>query len=342
MIVSPDPGAAWLVFETRCDPEVPHQLSGALRAFLATVSPQPVIVAEDSAISSFAVGGGLGRCFVQGAGALGELAGGTDAFDFLSSVQRELDVQAIYFPLLYGDISIAQSLLQAQGGRRLRRRPSPVIDWELGGADVWARCERKLGSRARRRRRRFEASGAEIVTLEGPRAVRSMLTVEQGSWKTGASQDMISRGQADFYAALLRSSEASLRVALESDEPIAYRLDMRVRNIVYCLKWSYVDDYRALSPGFYLLAVDLVDCYRNDGVVLVDLFGAPDMLKSALASGDRERFDLVWPDGAKARRLLAERAQHDKIAAEAYNRGDGIRRTYRDLTSSSTIERDGT
>jgi hypothetical protein len=261
-----------------------------------------------------------------------------DPLELVSAARSHLGIDTLYMPLLYDDIPYTAELLRLDDAVVLRRRPSPTICWDRRGADLWGRCELRLGSRARRRRKRFEESGLSVRTVTGDEAMRAVDRVELSSWKARMGQDMRSRGQWAFYQHLILGGAASVRVASRDREALAYRLDMIVDRTVFCLKWSFDERSRRFSPGFYLLAVDLVSSYSDAAIDRIDLFGAPDALKDSLADGSRERLDLAWPSGPMASTVLAERAEHDRRTLTNYECGKSIRSNYRIARTSPQTE----
>lgn len=302
---------------------VPHQSP----VFAGAGAPLAV-VDGGSCLSAFEVHGRVARCFMQGAACLPLGGDALDGEALLARALGALSVDVVHLPLLYEDIRTAMAFASVPGCARLARRPSPVVGWSLRGGDVWPRCEARLGSRARRRRRRFERAGLETRTLSGEDAVCAVSRIEARSWKATAGQDMHRRGQLWFYVGLVRSGVVETRVVCAGDEPVAYRMDVTVGRTVFCLKWSFDERFRAASPGFYLIAVDLPEFYGGRDVEVIDLFGAPDALKDAVSSGSRPRFDVAWPAGPAADAVLAERAEHDRAAVNAYHAGRGIRASY--------------
>lgn len=310
---------------------VPCQHPEFVRASAAGESP---VHFESGVLLSAFVRRGPDRadCLVAGAGGfLGEDTA-QNVGPWLVETRAALAVDILYFPLLYPDLTTARRLLAAPSGRRLERRPSPVIDWSRRGEDLFRRCEERLGSRARRRRQRFERAGLAVRWLEPTESRYALDYVERRSWKADCGQDMHGRGQFDLYAQLAKTGAATIRAVFDGPHPVAYRLDMRAGEVVYCVKWSFDETYRSVSPGFYLLACDLPVSYPDRSVTTIDLYGSPDTLKGALASGVRQRWDLAWPDGSVATRILDERQAHDAAQEQVYRRSGGIREAYGEMT----------
>ena len=155
--------------------------------------------------------------------------------------------------------------------------------------------------------------------------------IESESWKGELGQDMWSRGQNEVYAAIVASSRALVRVASISGRPIAYRLDYSLGNEVFVMKWSYSESARRLSPGFYMLVVDLPVTHAGADIDVVDLYGSPDTLKSSIqdAGADRRRCDMAFPaDHPDLEKLRIERFYHDERIAAALTGGHSVRTLY--------------
>lgn len=187
--------------------------------------------------------------------------------------------------MLYDDIFKHQCANIPSDALCYDRRPSPFIHWGNRGSDIWQRCEDRLGSRAKRRLRSFEKAGAHISTIEGNAAIEAIITVENKSWKSRYKVDLFSRGQFLLVKYLIKNKSLLVRIVLLDARPIAYRIDFRVKGTVFCYKWSFDEDVRRLSPGFYLIAKDLLETYRYERLVMIDLYGSPDTLKDAVSSG---------------------------------------------------------
>ena len=247
----------------------------------------------------------------------------------LNSISVALD-KCLYFPLVYADDAQSSLLIQANA-ISWARLPSPVISQHslnIGLVDVAAK---RIGKDAYRKIKRFRKSKAKVETVKGKEAFKCIESIEKQSWKYFAQQDIFSRGQESTYRALIASKNTHLRVAYLNDEPIAYRLDYIALPIVYNLKGSFVDQYKKLSPGFYLFSQDLSDCWRDKQLKFFDLHGSMDNQKSAIhdIGHERNRADFAWslfPE--KINDLRLERLQHDQRVFENYRKGNGIRYLY--------------
>lgn len=307
----------------------PHQSPGHIRAESERADvAAPIIIEAADALSAFRVTDGTAICLVEGAGALQLREDGFNADRFLSAVQQMLGVHTIHMPLLYQDVEAAQAFLGAQGGQRLDRRPSSIISPPFDPETVLARSAVRLGSRARRRVRRFKKAALVFQELSAEPAIQALDRIEQRSWKSRCGQDMHSRHQFGAYAARLRSGELTMTAVMAQETPVAYRIDTCVGDVLFALKWSFDEAWHKTSPGFSLLAVDLPRRCQALGVAYADLFGSPDLLKDAVSTGERQRSEFVWPSGSVADGILAERHAHDSHTANAHAQGKSIRNAY--------------
>lgn len=307
---------------------VPHQSPHQVAARLDDPACPVSVVYAGGAFSAFVRRGPAAVCLLQGAGLLPAGVASPDARELLTAARSATGAEVLYLPLLYTDLPTTGSLREVPGAAVLERRPSPVIAWEERGADLWARCRSRLGSRARRRLRKFEAADLRIADLQGDEAVKAIAAVERLSWKARLGQDMHSRGQMEHYRHLLLAGDVHTRAVLSDAGPVAYRLDAIVADTLFCLKWSFDESFRHLSPGFVMIAHDLVEQYGERALRQIDLFGSPDHLKDSVSTGGRTRIDIAWPDGPRSREFLRERAEHDRRSAAVYRGGRGIRTAY--------------
>lgn len=247
----------------------------------------------------------------------------------LESLRRRLNVDVLWFPLLCEDAVGTRTLLAAAGVVVSRRRPSPVIDWTLDECSVWRRTCERLGSRAERQWRAFKRRDFCVHAIEDPEeAVRFVEHVERRSWKTSCQQDMISRRQFSLYAALIRDRVLNTVGATDKGQPVAYRLDGRAAETLFCVKWSYDEKYRNASPGFALLTRDLPERYRDSSLRRVDLFGGRDLLKELIMTGTRSRVDVAFPSGYLSGHLLQRGRELDAAIEANLRSGRGLRSLY--------------
>jgi hypothetical protein len=295
-------------------------------AAAAAAGADPVYVAEHRGlISSFTVGRGRAVCLFTGRPTTGEAAG-DDLVDLARAVHRELDVALVYFPYL--DAAVARAA-EACAFLVWERTASPFIDWSDRGVGLAARVRERYGSRAERQWRRFASARLTTVAVTGTAAVEVMDRVESASWKASAGQSMHEReDQFALYSGLIERGAAELAVVYDDSTPAAYRLDTGAGRVVACLKWSYDERYRRYSPGFQLLTTGLADRWSGADLEHIDLFGSPDLLKDLVATGERRRFDLAWPDGEAARQLRRERTAFDAETRAWHEAGRGVRRRY--------------
>jgi hypothetical protein len=116
----------------------------------------------------------------------------------------------------------------------------------------------------------------------------------------------------------------------KADTPIAYRLDAQIHDILYVLKWSYNQDYRQYSPGYYLVARELFERYSDQRINEFNLYGSPDSLKDKIENARIQRIDccFVLDDQSSALNLMKERLAHDQKVFEAYHAGLSIKTVY--------------
>lgn len=248
----------------------------------------------------------------------------------LESMRSSLGVEVLWFPLICLDIPGTCELKALQGVVVSSRRPSPIINMDIDSAGTWARACGNLGRRAERRRQAFERLGLMCREVGDSRlAVEFLAHIERLSWKATCGQDMFSRDQFNLYSALLKNRVLRAIVVFDGDRPVAYRLDGRADDTLYCVKWSYDEHYARSSPGFYLIAVDLPRRYQEHGLTRIDLFGGLDSLKQVVMTGERARVDIAWPDGERARGLILQGVQHDALVENHLKTGRGLRHLYR-------------
>ncbi|MGH3936172.1 MAG: GNAT family N-acetyltransferase [Pseudonocardiaceae bacterium] len=241
-------------------------------------------------------------------------------------VRAALDVPVVYFPHV---TSAAVSGLASW-----RRRDSPTVTWTEQGRDLPERVRRRYGSRADRQWRRFEAAGLTTAPVSGAAAVAVLDTIERRSWKAMCGQSMHDRDQQfELYSGLVDRNLVTLDVAWHGRRPVAYRLDAWTGRTVACVKWSFDEDYRRSSPGFYLLTQGLTRRWGPVELDLIDLFGSPDTLKDMVASGAVPRYDLAWPPGPAADALRAERSAFDHAAQDNHTTRRGVRHLYQGGTA---------
>jgi hypothetical protein len=234
----------------------------------------------------------------------------------------------VYFPLVYKD---AHGFFPEDSFLECRREPTSFIVPPYSPDLVTARAIMAFGSQIPRRFRYLQESGSVTRPEDPSLSVDAIATVERSSWKARCSQDMRSRGQLQMYSAMIYSRVAEVIILSINSRPIAFVLTARVGNTVYALKWSYDHDYRRFSPGLYLLAAHLPSSKLSEDGVLIDMFGSPDHLKSALCGSDNlvERSDFGGPKGCpEIEAFLKTRRARDKWLAEQRLSGKGLRKTY--------------
>lgn len=231
----------------------------------------------------------------------------------------------IYFPHIYESSHL---VLKDCGSESWPRSSSPAI-WTQNLPILPKRAEKRLGSRARRRLRKFNLSGATVRTVPSEKGLPFVLQIEDSSWKAALKQDLRSRNQVDYYSAMLSSPTSLLRVAFLEASPIAYRLDYFTEDTIFAMKWSYVESAAKLSPGFSMIVSDLPASWSHSPIQRVDLHGSPDTLKDAVADHAIARVDCAWPSGHSiVEELRHERTEHDRTLQLLRDNGKSIRNAY--------------
>ncbi len=236
-----------------------------------------------------------------------------DLMDFLQKTRAALGGATLYLPHIAVN-GISWRLLRELDCRvpRWRRTAKSVIDWRPGNRNLWPRVCARDAFGPERKRRRFERS-AHTGVLPRSAAFATILEIERASWKAAVGTDLATfPGHAPMYRAMVESGFADAVFALGNDgTPIAYRLDVSLGDKIFCLKSSFRASHRAISPGFYLLAVELARRYADATETTIDLLGGPGPLKSLVSSALVERYDAAFPAGEAAWALRAERRAFD-------------------------------
>lgn len=235
--------------------------------------------------------------------------------------------KAVYFPTVYANSESGRLLSLLASAHRWDRAPSMTIDWHDRGASLESRYRSSLGSQADRRILKWSRS-LGVGTVCDSEVEHVIGKVDARSWKGEAGCDLTSTGQAKLFADLIRFGRAKMAATFLDNVPVAYRIDAHCGTIVLCMEWAFSRDAAALSPGAFLLVRGLVTAWSSVDVEMIDLFGADDTLKSAIASGERDRVDFAWPPCAETNELRAERMSHDAQSAYVARNGIGLARRY--------------
>lgn len=229
-----------------------------------------------------------------------------------------------YFPLL-GEWS--RDVAVNEGWMYWRRRGNCVIDWWARTESMYERALRRGGSQIARKRRRIESDGYSVSMAEsGSDAANKMLQIERASWKARHGQSMEHReSQAALYIALLSEGIASASFVMRGEEPVAFRLDIRIQDRVSCLKWSYAESHKHVSPGLYLLTTGLDAEFGGTNLETIDLHGSPDALKRLVQSRVENRFDVWAGDTSRGADFREERLRFDASVDAVVSSGGGLR-----------------
>lgn len=266
-----------------------------------------IIDRENSLLTAFSKEAGKLECVIQGYPILSlEIIDERVMKRFLREVRDFLEVELVYFPLIYKQSSLFQIIQGVTGVMVWTRLPSPIITGDFSEEVIWKRVVERFGSRAIRQRKKFEKNlqVRSINNYEVPGIIRD---IELNSWKGKCRQDMLSRDQFNYYVHLIWSGVANISVAFNREEAVAYCIDAVVKGTLYVIKWSYKESYKTFSPGFYLLTVNLFQKYAGEKLNLIDLYGSPDHLKKLLETDRLERVDICCSDLQQSSLKLKEK-----------------------------------
>ncbi|VHO03277.1 GNAT family N-acetyltransferase [Candidatus Rhabdochlamydia sp. T3358] len=272
----------------------------------------------------------LWRCFFLGDAFL--INGSVDDLllkECLQIILRRLGATSLYFPYIDQRTRSFSFFSQLENGLCLQRLPSPYILWEKNSQLFIDRIQKNSKRRAQRFWNKFE-NRLQLQELSGKKAIRALDEIEQKSWKHASQQSMHFREkQFAFYSDWLRREGLFLHVAEENGNPVAYRLDAKLHHTVYALKYSYDDQYKQFSPGYYLLTQGLYSRWKNAPIKNIDLWGSPDTLKNSIKTGEYQRHDFLWPASPMGQKLLDERLTHDKNLSNHLNNNVGLKTIYK-------------
>lgn len=256
----------------------------------------------------------------------GNILSPIDVESFFIQIYNELKLP-IYLPLVFLDTYQGEALKKTRLAS-WSRLPNPIVTFNDNITD---RIVKRAGKRAIKNWKKFENSDAEIATFTRIESIRRYIKlVETASWKSKVCQDMLSKNQYEIYCNLAKSPRALLRVVIVNELPVAYRLDIKIGDIVFALKWSYCENNKRIAPGFYLLTKDIERCWSGKSIKFVDLFGSPDTMKEVICDKTmRKRYDYAWPSAHCAiKALQIERQVHDNKLNENFSTGKGLRHAY--------------
>ena len=271
----------------------------------------------------------LWRCFILSDGFLtAEGVSHSILFDCLEMVVERLDGATLYFPYIDSRSRYFPFFLSLEKSLSLQRLPSPIIQWKEGSELFIERIKRKSKKRAQRFWNKFERQ-LTLKELEGEKGISALDLIEKNSWKHKTCQSMHYRDkQFAFYSNWLKRGGLFMHVAVDEHKPVAYILSSKVGHTLYAIKYSYDINYRAYSPGYYLLTKGSYTFWQEKGIETIDLWGSPDTLKNSIKSQEYARFDFVWPLGQLGKHLLEERKNHDTMLRQALDQNQGLRKIY--------------
>lgn len=250
--------------------------------------------------------------------------------NFLQETKSKLSANTLYFPLIYANYRFSIFFSNMDFFHTYKRLPTQIIEPPLDHQIIWGRVRTRCGSQADRRKKRFEKS-LYVRELTGVDVKKELAAVEIKSWKHSCRQDMLSRdNQIDFYNYLIKSDLAKVTFVYYDNLPIAFRIDTAIKKVLYVLKWSYNQEYKKYSPGFYLVAIDLFKRSNNKKNLYVDLYGSPDHLKGLLKTAEIERFDAILTSDPKtAKKIACKKTLYDKRIINNYKQGRSIKSLFK-------------
>jgi len=271
------------------------------------------------------------ECFFQGSPVLASrITKQQTIVNFLREIKSRLSANTLYFPLIYTNDPFSMVFCNKDFFHTHKRLPTQIIEPPLDYRVIWERVRTRCGSQADKRKERFEKS-LYVRELTGLDVKRELAAVELKSWKHPCRQDMFSRdNQIDFYNYLIKSALAKITFVYYDNLPIAFRIDTIIKKVVYVLKWSYNQEYKKYSPGFYLVTTDLFERSNNTKNLYVDLYGSPDHLKSLLKTTEVERFDAILTSDPKtAEKIACKKTLYDKRIINNYKQGRSIKSLFK-------------
>lgn len=253
-----------------------------------------------------------------------------DADRFLQSAKSQLSADTLYFALVYKTESVLAPFVNNPCFKIYDRLPSPIVKGSFDPEVIWQRVVSRFGSRADRQKKLFERQ-LFTKSFTGVDVKENLSKIELNSWKRIYKQDMLSRdNQIDYYSQIIKSGLAKVTFAFDKNEnPAAFRIDAEINKILFILKWSYDDNYKRYSPGFYLLTVDLFKSGKNASYKYIDLYGSPDNLKDLIETDRLERADIFLSKNLQTvARIANERIAYDARINNNYRRSQSIKKLF--------------
>jgi hypothetical protein len=251
-----------------------------------------------------------------------------ERLDCLESMRDQLDAEGLYFPYVDHRSDCFSFFSSRLDCLSLQRLPSPMIHWRLNDQTFIERIGNHSKKRAHRFWKKFE-NRLQLQSLTGEEAVCALDAIERRSWKYVGGQSMHHRDcQFAFYGGWLGSGGLFLHTATDCGKPVAYRLDAKIGRTVYAIKYSYDEEYKQCSPGYYLLTKGLEARWSADSIEMIDLWGSPDLLKNSIKSGEYQRYDFFWPSCTAGQKVLDDKRSHDQRLDDSVNDSLGLKSVY--------------
>jgi len=249
---------------------------------------------------------------------------------YLSNVKKQLKAKILYFPLIYMVDIYTKYLLKIDNCYHWNRLPSSIINGDYSEDIIWERLISRYDSRAEKQKKIFEKN-LSCKMLTGSNYCDQITRIEINSWKRKYHQDMLSRdNQIAYYSHIVESGLANITFAYNPEEiPIAFRIDTISNNILYVIKWSYDENFKKYSPGFYLLTVDLFRSYKGRRFKFIDLYGSPDLLKNLIENNRLKRIDVCFSkDADLVNSIKNNRRSYDRKVFDNYIKKRSIKKIF--------------
>jgi hypothetical protein len=247
---------------------------------------------------------------------------------FFDEIINFLNVQALYFPLVYEIFPLYEKLKGEVYIKSWERLPNPMISGNITYENIYEEFKRRIKSKSIENSRIKYKNKFSIKTESIEHQLIALKSIELKSWKRVYKQDMMSReDQFNYYSKLIENGVLKFNCIYDDDIPVAYSIETLYKDVLYLIKWSYNEEYKKYSPGRNL-CLDRLEFYNQTQLKYVDLYGGPDGQKDLLESERVKRFDFSYPNLDIVNSIMEERISHDEIVMENYLNGKSIRYAY--------------
>lgn len=234
----------------------------------------------------------------------------------------------LYFPLVYEDSKFYQ--IAKNNIYNYERLYTSITDFSIVNDSVFLpniRNDNQVFFSLRNVRKFEKAMFIKYYTKKDVKEIIS--TIELNSWKHLEKQDMVSKKeQLIYYNELIKRGLAKIAVAYTKDtkQLVSYRIDAIYNDKVHVLKNSYDDSYKSYSPGSYMLICNLFKEYKNCNYI--DLYGGPGLAKRLIETYKIRRYDMIYGDIEKTKKLEKNRKRWDSKNYDNYIEGNSIKKVF--------------